>query len=559
MTAKPSKSEIENALTGQQRRSPLGGRRSNNVERQLDSMTARRQQVIGGDLTGVSRKQSAGLRQWLSEINIINWVASAIVLLIVAVFFWPSGSEDKIREISSTVKSDPTGTFYDEARIDQPTSQIGEQSFIRETDIPRASDFRAIDENEREIKRLLSKAESHIAKGEYTQPSEQNAVESYKKVLLLQPTNPKAKQGLDYVNGRYLNLGYQALEQNNLARATTSLQKLAIINSESDEYVELEDAISIWREKRQIDKFLVSASQAFKDDKMILPARQNALFYYQQILEIEPNNEIALGGINRIVNNFVNKANSAINANQLEAASGYLATIGVIDAKHPSIDGISNRIRNAQNTARSTEPEVARQQPQSRSTQPTPAPSTSAQRQPTNVRTPAAQTSEQETFDRQYLQRGLAAYYKGEYDDAAALLQPLADKGVSRAQFRIAYMHFLGRGFDKNKDEADRIIRAALPAIQKFADEGRGWAQSDIGSLYEDGLVLPRDYGEAIYWYRSAAEQGYPGAQTNLGIMYARGLGVSTSRKTAIEWFQRAAKQGDIAARRNLQALGIKP
>ena len=118
-------------------------------------------------------------------------------------------------------------------------------------------------------------------------------------------------------------------------------------------------------------------------------------------------------------------------------------------------------------------------------------------------------------------------------------------------------MYYLGRGFDKNRQEADRVVRAALPAIQKFADEGRVWAQSDIGSLYEDGLVLPRDYGEAIYWYRSAAEQGYPGAQTNLGIMYARGRGVVESRSTAIEWFQRAAKQGDIAARRNLESMGI--
>jgi len=78
-----------------------------------------------------------------------------------------------------------------------------------------------------------------------------------------------------------------------------------------------------------------------------------------------------------------------------------------------------------------------------------------------------------------------------------------------------------------------------------------------LGSLYEDGLVLPRDFGEAVYWYRSAAEQGYPGAQTNLGFMYARGLGVTASRRTAIQWFQRAAKQGDNVAIRNLEALGV--
>ena len=71
-------------------------------------------------------------------------------------------------------------------------------------------------------------------------------------------------------------------------------------------------------------------------------------------------------------------------------------------------------------------------------------------------------------------------------------------------------MYYLGRGYHRDRREADRVIRAALPAIQIFSEQGRAWAQSDLGSLYEDGLVLPRDYAEAVYWYRSAAEQGYP-------------------------------------------------
>ena len=75
--------------------------------------------------------------------------------------------------------------------------------------------------------------------------------------------------------------------------------------------------------------------------------------------------------------------------------------------------------------------------------------------------------------------------------------------------------------------------------------------------MYEDGLVLPRDYRDAFKWYELAANQGYPGAQTNLGMMFARGRGVEASRKTAIEWFQRAAKQGDNVAKRNLEALGV--
>ena len=242
----------------------------------------------------------------------------------------------------------------------------------------------------------------------------------------------------------------------------------------------------------------------------------------------------------------------------------------MVDDNHPSIQIVSEMIANAEPIAAER---FARNQNQItnepvnnssnnlvddvNSSLPTQSQSTLPPRQISAIKTPEDQASEQEAFDQIYLTQGLEAYYQGDYGTASALLAPLADKGVSRAQFRIGYMYFLGRGFEKNLTEADKVLRAALPAIQKFANEGRSWAQSDLGSLYEDGLVLPRDYAEAIFWYRSAAEQGYPGAQTNLGIMYARGLGVTQSRQTAIEWFKRAAEQGDIAATRNLTSLGV--
>ena len=241
--------------------------------------------------------------------------------------------------------------------------------------------------------------------------------------------------------------------------------------------------------------------------------------------------------------------------------------MSVIDPKNPSIKLIRDSITNAKPIAESrTQPQswqtASNSQPEADSNSPTlnQNETTSERIDPkliSDVKTPRQQASEQEAIDIQYLNRGLEAYYKGDYDTAIRLLQPLADKGISRAQFRIAYMHYLGRGFRRDRKEADRIIRAALPAIQKFANDGRSWAQSDLGSLYEDGLVLPRDFSDAVFWYRNAAEKGYPGAQTNLGIMYARGRGVTQSRKTAIEWFQRAAKQGDIAAIRNLQSMGV--
>lgn len=539
--------------------------------------------MIGGDLTGVSKRKKYGVFSRYGEISIFNWIAVAIVVMILAAFFWPQADEP-IREVVEKNATVNSSSIYTESRIDEiPEDAIPAQTFSRQNDADRALAFREAEATESKTQELLNSAEAFIAKGAYTQPVGSNAVIAYKSVLEIDPTNNAAKQGLDYINNRYLSAGYEALKKDNINLAQSSLGKLAAVSDTSEEYVNLTEAIKRWKLSDQVDDFMVKAKKAQAADNLILPASENALFYYQQILALDESNKSALKGVQNITDTYIDRANSALIQGRYEAATGYLATVSVIDPANTAIPLIEAMIAKAEPLAKQStlaqqatsttknsanpssepaSPSVGDGKPANNSSRPDRRdnPATVRTTPPTAIsseKTPNQEASEQAAFDRQYLARGLDAYYKGDYETAASLLQPLADKGVSRAQFRIGYMYYLGRGFPRNRKEADRIIRAALPSIQKFAKEGRTWAQSDLGSLYEDGLVLPRNFGEAVYWYRSAAEKGYPGAQTNLGIMYARGRGVTSSRRTAIEWFQRAAKQGDVVAKRNLEALGV--
>jgi len=119
-------------------------------------------------------------------------------------------------------------------------------------------------------------------------------------------------------------------------------------------------------------------------------------------------------------------------------------------------------------------------------------------------------------------------------------------------------MYYLGRGAPKSQVDAEIWINKALPAVRDNAAKGRAWAQADLGSLYEDGLVVEQNDEEAVRWYRLAAEQGYAGAQTNLGVLYANGRGVEPDLDQAIKWLRRAAAQGDRIARENLVTLGAQ-
>ena len=551
-----SRSEIESALLGDK------AKRHSNRRAEPSSVLdvpPRRQQVLGGDLSGVSNRPKS-LGNKLINVSVVNWLVGVLVLAILGAFFWPQ-SQPSVTEVTTP---DIVEVKRDREIREVDTIVEEESGFSRDTDLNRANDFRRQDAQELQIRNLLEQAKKFVAQRQFTHPSNLNAISSYSAVLAIDPRNVDARQGILTIKEHFQNTAINALAENNKVLASESLTELQSIETDSEEALIVTTALEKYDLNKQLEAFLASAKSARQKNRLILPARDNALYYYQQALRIDPENSIANKGVKTVADAYIQKANDAVLDGEFSRATAHLATVSVIDQQHNSIPLIEAMIARAKPIAEAAEkaaiaetlePQINEEVEETDITTASASPNIETELDTT--RTPSTQTREQAAIDQRYLENGLQAYYRGEYERAGTLLQPLSDKGIARAQFRLGYMHFLGRGFKKDRLRADQIIRAALPAIQKFAEEGRAWAQSDLGSLYEDGLVLRRDFGEAVYWYRSAAEQGYPGAQTNLGIMYARGRGVAASRRTAVEWFQRAAKQGDIAARRNLSSLGV--
>ena len=52
------------------------------------------------------------------------------------------------------------------------------------------------------------------------------------------------------------------------------------------------------------------------------------------------------------------------------------------------------------------------------------------------------------------------------------------------------------------------------------AESGDAKAQNVMGTYYESGNGVEKDYWKSIYWYTKAAEQGHPNAQYHLAILY---------------------------------------
>jgi len=140
---------------------------------------------------------------------------------------------------------------------------------------------------------------------------------------------------------------------------------------------------------------------------------------------------------------------------------------------------------------------------------------------------------------------GASAYRQGDFETALAELQPLAEQGDARAQYRLGVMYAAGQGVEINLREAVRLYRAA-------AEQGHAEAQNALAFMYRVGNGVPQSDEDAIKWYRLAADQGVGQAQYNLGSMYGGGRGVSSDFVQAYKWFSLAAMHGVEDARKAL-------
>ncbi len=106
------------------------------------------------------------------------------------------------------------------------------------------------------------------------------------------------------------------------------------------------------------------------------------------------------------------------------------------------------------------------------------------------------------------------------------------------AASNVAHADALGAGSGAfARGEYNRAAHLLLP----LAERGNARAQAMVGFMYATGQGLPQAYDAASYWYRLAAEQGDTTAQYLLGLAYDKGQGVPQDEVAAYKWLNLAA------------------
>jgi TPR repeat protein len=96
----------------------------------------------------------------------------------------------------------------------------------------------------------------------------------------------------------------------------------------------------------------------------------------------------------------------------------------------------------------------------------------------------------------------------------------------------------------------------AVALLEPLAEAGDLLAIYSIGVLYANGGDgLPQDYAKALEYYRKAADKRDAGSMRQIAIAYEKGQGVPADPAQAAQWYERAANRGDALAQ---QVVGLK-
>jgi len=109
----------------------------------------------------------------------------------------------------------------------------------------------------------------------------------------------------------------------------------------------------------------------------------------------------------------------------------------------------------------------------------------------------------------------------------------LYKKGVAlnnqHSQSRLGWLYQIGSGVEKNTKKALELYQQSI----SNGKHGRGFAR--IGFMYEKGVEVNLDYGQAAIYYQKAIERGNAYGSGRLGWLYVKGFGVEDNYEKAKE------------------------
>jgi PQQ-dependent catabolism-associated CXXCW motif protein len=135
---------------------------------------------------------------------------------------------------------------------------------------------------------------------------------------------------------------------------------------------------------------------------------------------------------------------------------------------------------------------------------------------------------------------------QGKFAEALALFRQAAAADSVPGMVGVGDAYWIGQGVPRDYGQA-------LEWYKKAARLGNAYAMNHIGFAIDEGLgISPADPVEAFKWYRAAADRGDADGLTNVGFAYITGRGTDKNISEGLKYYYKGAEAGSVTAMYNL-------
>ena len=200
----------------------------------------------------------------------------------------------------------------------------------------KARDLRVAADRLERVHNLTTTALVQFSRGSLVAPKDNNAADSYRAILALDPDNAVATRGLRSIVQRLIANAQSASFAGEQDKAQKYVAEARAIDPDAQGLAEIERIAKQTKrtnEDRSNQNDLVAASQALQDDRLMPPAAPNAFDLFNGVLARDPQSAAARRGLELVRAALLDRAGALIAAGSLEPVEPLLVQAKVAGAE----------------------------------------------------------------------------------------------------------------------------------------------------------------------------------------------------------------------------------
>jgi serine/threonine protein kinase/tetratricopeptide (TPR) repeat protein len=214
-----------------------------------------------------------------------------------------------------------------------------QQAFPRFAASPRFSELQQRLEKAEQIQTYLDRGDHYLEQKALIAPPDANALAAYRAALELAPNQPDAQQGIRRIVDNFHNQAIQHQSRGEFQLALDNVKTALEIDADDSDLTAMRQQLQQQiKTQQQVSALIKHGDEAFNRGNLLSPRNDNALYYYQKALKLEPENTPAKDGMLKIQQQKLLKVQFEIRKKRFQQAEAMLSDLEKRFGKTESIN-----------------------------------------------------------------------------------------------------------------------------------------------------------------------------------------------------------------------------